>query len=171
MRRTWHVLLALGWRVGALSSSSSVLTVPWFTHSAPIFRSSRVVTLLRPFPLWPRSHSRPKSHRSVRTSVHADGLELLTPGIGDGRFTAVGQHDRRAVGRVQSVQQGTGRKLWGLRKLFLHVLGAYHLHIGNLAAAQERKRFGRDHRASGGDVIIGHGTRLLTLSSTRRALL
>src|SRR4051812_40034187 len=26
-------------------------------------------------------------------SVHADGLELLAPGVGDSRFAAVGQHD------------------------------------------------------------------------------
>ena len=43
--------------------------------------------------------------------MEAEGLELLAPGVGDGRLAAVGQHDRRAVGRVQGIQQGPRRKL------------------------------------------------------------
>ena len=43
--------------------------------------------------------------------MHADGLELLAPGIGDRRLAAVGQHDRRAVGGVQRIEQRARREL------------------------------------------------------------
>ncbi len=102
-------------------------------------------------------------------SMHADGLELLAPGIGYRRLTAVGQHDRRAVGCMQGVEQGTRRQLRRLRKLPLHVLGADRPHVGDLAAAEQRQRLGRDHRLSGdvvGQIVVHvavHGTRLLSI--------
>ena len=34
-------------------------------------------------------------------SVNADRLKFVAPGVSDRGFPAVGQHDRRAVGRVQ----------------------------------------------------------------------
>src|SRR5262249_21335154 len=115
------------------------------------------------FPVCPRSHTGPKTVLGPEeTSVHADGLELLAPGVGDGRLAAVGEHDRRAVGRVQGIEQGARRELRGLRELVPDVLGADHLHVGDLAAAQKRKRLGRDLGFSGGDVVVGHGTRLLS---------
>src|SRR5262252_1047745 len=133
-------------------------------HTAgPNVALGEVVAVAQPFLLCPRSHSRPQIAWVGRTSVHADGVELLAPGVGDGRLAAVGQHDRRAVGRVQRVKQGARRKLWGLRKLLPHVLRADHFHVGDLAAAEKRKRFGRDLGFSGGDTVVGHGTRLLSL--------
>ena len=51
-----------------------------------------------------------------RRSVHADRLELLAPGVGDRGLAAVGQHDRRAVGRVQREQLHAGRELRRLRE-------------------------------------------------------
>src|SRR5260370_38009160 len=49
--------------------------------------------------------------QSALRSMDADGLELLAPGVGDRRLTAVGQHDRRAVGRVQGEQLHAGVEL------------------------------------------------------------
>ena len=37
-------------------------------------------------------------------SVHADGLELVAPRVGDRRLARVGEHDRRAVGGMQREQ-------------------------------------------------------------------
>src|SRR5713101_1849694 len=34
-------------------------------------------------------------------SVNADGLQFIAPCVGDRRFAAVGQHDRRTVGGVE----------------------------------------------------------------------
>src|SRR5437773_803345 len=81
--------------------------------------------------------------RTEETSVHADGLELLAPGIGDGGLAAIGKQDGSAVSRVQGIEQGTRRKLRGLRELLLHVLGADHLQVGDLAPAQKRERLDR----------------------------
>src|SRR4051794_32327950 len=39
-----------------------------------------------------------------RVSVHADGLQFVAPCVGDRRLTAVGKHDRRAVGGMQGEQ-------------------------------------------------------------------
>jgi len=43
--------------------------------------------------------------------VDADGLQFLAPGIRDRRFAAVGQHDRRAIGRMQREQLEARRDL------------------------------------------------------------
>src|SRR5712671_3483121 len=77
----------------------------------------------------------------VRASVQAHRFELLAPGVGDRRFAAVGQHDRRAVRGVQRIEQGARRKLRRLRELLLHVLGADRLDIGEAAAAEQRECF------------------------------
>ena len=47
--------------------------------------------------------------------MHAHRLELVAPGVGDGGLAAVGQHDRRAVGGVQRVEQRSRRELRRLR--------------------------------------------------------
>src|SRR4029450_12034196 len=49
-------------------------------------------------------------------SVHADGLKLVAPCIGDRRFAAVGQHDRGAVGGMQREQFQAWRDLRRRRK-------------------------------------------------------
>src|SRR6266550_2438485 len=99
--------------------------------------------------------------------MHAHRFELMAPGVGDGSLAAVGQHDRRAVGGVQRIEQRARRKLRRLGKLLLHVLGADRPDIGDLAAAQERKPFRRDHLVPGGDMVTSHGTRLLSTLNCR----
>src|SRR5258708_25925979 len=97
--------------------------------------------------------------------MYADGLELLAPGVGEGCLAAVGEHDRRAVGGVQREQLEAGRDLGRLREQYRHVLGADALHIGDLAAAEQRQRLGRDDRVVEGDAVVRvsvHGPRLLS---------
>src|SRR5258708_38220435 len=113
-------------------------------------------------------NARAVSETALDASVHADGLELLAPGIGAGGLAAVGEHDRRAVCRMQCEQLETGRDLWRLREQDRHVLGADALHVRDLAAAQQCQRFGRDHRFLHGDVVVHvavHGPRLLSMST------
>ena len=75
--------------------------------------------------------------------MHAHGLELLAPGVGDGRLAAVGEHDRRAVGGMQREQLDAGRDLRRLREQLRDVLGADRLDVGQTAVAEMRERFGR----------------------------
>ena len=49
--------------------------------------------------------------------MHADGLELVAPGVRNRRLAAVRQHDRRPVGCVQRIEQRTRRQLGRLREL------------------------------------------------------
>src|SRR5262245_13733884 len=100
-------------------------------------------------------------------SVHADRLELLAPGVGDCGLAAVSQHDWRAVGGVQRIEQRAGRELGRLRELLLHVLGSDCPDIGDATTAKHGECFGRD--AAKGDVgvavrvVVGvHGPRLLS---------
>src|SRR6185369_9256152 len=151
---------------------STVLAVLWITQSARMSRRGGKALQNTGFPGDFRCVPNHTAERNAQSNgrrgrllMHADGLELLAPGVGDGRFAAIGQHDRRAVGGVQCIEQRARRELRGLRKLPLHVLGADHLHVGDLAAAQKRQRFGRDHGFWEGDVIVRHGTRLLAASN------
>ena len=80
----------------------------------------------------------------TETSVHAHRLELLAPGVGDGRVAAVGEHHRRAVGGMQHEQLHAGPDLGRLREHRLHILGADRLDVGDTAAAEVGERFGRD---------------------------
>src|SRR5215831_482777 len=146
----------------ALSFNSAALTVSGITQSGQMSGSARLRPDRSGFCCVLDHTVGPNCIGPEETSVHADGFELLAPGVGDGRLAAVGEHDRRAVGRVQGVEQGARRELRSLRELLPHVLGADHLHVGDLAAAQKRKRLGRDHGFSEGDVVVGHGTRLLS---------
>ena len=63
-------------------------------------------------------------NRLSRASVHADGLELLAPGVGDGRLAAIGQHDGGAVGRVEGIEQRARGELRRLRELWTVRAGA-----------------------------------------------
>src|SRR5258708_39932604 len=92
-------------------------------------------------------NARAVSETALDASVHADGLELLAPGIGDRGLAAVGEHDRRAVRGMQRKQLQAGRDLRGLRKQGRYVLGADALDVGDLAAAEQRQPLWRDHRA------------------------
>src|SRR5271166_6368083 len=99
---------------------------------------------------------------SVVRSMHADRLELLAPGVCDRGLAAVGQQDGRAVGRMQGVKQRSRRELGSLRKLSLHVLGADGPDVRDLAASEMRQRLRRDGMLSEGDIVVCHGTRLLS---------
>jgi len=106
--------------------------------------------------------------------MHADGLKLLAPRIGDCGLAAIGEHDWCAVGRVQGIKLRSRRKLGSLRELLLHVLGADCRHIGDLAAPEQGEAPRERSSAPGGDVVVRHvaachGTRLLC-GVTRRAL-
>src|SRR5579862_2095755 len=76
--------------------------------------------------------------------MHANRLEFLAPGIGDGGFAAVGEHDRRAVGGVQRKQRLPGRHLryLSLREQRADVLRADRLHIGDAAVTEMSECFG-----------------------------
>src|SRR5208283_1180645 len=74
--------------------------------------------------------------------VYAHRLELLAHGVGDGGLAAVGEHDRRAVCRVQREQLQPGLDVRHLRKQRVDVLRADRLHIGDLPVAEVSQRFG-----------------------------
>src|SRR6185437_468138 len=99
-----------------------------------------------------------------RRSVNANGLKLLAPGVGDSRFTRVGEHHRRAVRGMQDEQLYAGRYLRRLRKQAGDVFGADRLHVSEAAVTEMRERVLRDLRISGGFdhmFVGGHGPRLL----------
>src|SRR4051794_30670574 len=75
--------------------------------------------------------------------MQADRLEFLAPRVGDRGLAAVGQQDGRAVGRMQRVEQRPRRKLGSLWELPRDVFGTDGLDIGDLAAAEQRKRLRR----------------------------
>src|SRR6202040_3377602 len=78
-------------------------------------------------------------------SVHADRLQLLTPGIGDCGFAAVGEHDRRAISGVQGKQLLSRRHLRhiGLWEQGLNVLGSDRLDVSDAAVAKLGQRLRR----------------------------
>src|SRR5262245_64754480 len=87
-------------RVAALWFDSGALTVPRITHRGAILRNPRKPRFCAGFQCVLDHTVGGKMLRDApKPSVDADGLEFLAPGIGDGRLAAVGQHDRRAVGR------------------------------------------------------------------------
>src|ERR1700738_5132303 len=95
------------------------------------------------------------SRRSA--SVHADGLKLVAPRVGNRRLAAVGQHDRRAVGGMQREQLQSRRDLRRLGKQPRHVLGTDLLHIGDMAFAQARQRLGGDACGFKHNITFSHG--------------
>jgi hypothetical protein len=70
--------------------------------------------------------------------VYADGLQLLADGIGDRRFAAVGEHDRRPVGGVQGKELQTRFDFRNLRKQRADVLGPDGFDIRDLPIAEQR---------------------------------
>src|SRR5947207_15859287 len=66
-------------------------------------------------------------------SVHADGLKLVAPCVGDRSFAAVGQHDGGAVGGMQREQFQPWRDFRRLRNQSRHVLGTDLFHVGDMA--------------------------------------
>src|SRR5579871_1516788 len=73
-------------------------------------------------------------------SVHADGLELVAPGVRDRGFARIGQHDRRAVGGVKREQLHSRCKIRRLREKPRDVLGADLLHVSDMAFAKMSQR-------------------------------
>ena len=82
------------------------------------------------------------SKRSCR-SVYADSFELLAHGVGDGNLTTVGEHDRRAVRRVQREKLQSWLDLRHFREQRGDVFGADRLHVGDLPVAEMGKVFDR----------------------------
>src|SRR5262249_22521974 len=122
-------------RIAGVSRTWTALLRPSTTIGRPRYRSaSTVAGITQVEPIRPGDGWRCMTKRDP--SVHAHRLELLAPGIGDRRLAAVSQEDRRAVGRVQGIEQCPRCQLRRLRELLLHVLGADHLHISDLAAAE-----------------------------------
>src|ERR1700733_13113173 len=79
-----------------------------------------------------------RSDRSaaLTSSVHADGLQFISPGIRDRGFARIGQHDRGAVGGMEREQFQSGRDLRRLRKQVRHVFGSDLLYVGYMALAE-----------------------------------
>src|SRR5689334_9450038 len=98
--------------------------------------------------------------------MNADRFELLAPGVCDRRFAAVGEKDGRPVRGMKRVEKRSWGKLGSLWELPLNILGADRLEIRNLAAAQQGQRLGGDWMQSGGDIIVCHGTRLLSINAS-----
>ena len=73
-------------------------------------------------------------------SVHADGLELIAPCVGDRSLPAIGQHDRGAVGGMQREQFQARRDPRRLGEKPGHVLGTDLLHLGDMAFAKMGQR-------------------------------
>src|SRR5262245_38294333 len=106
--------------------------------------------------------------RASQHLMHADGLELLAPGVSQCSFARIGQHDRRAVGCMQREQLDAGRDLWRLREKGGDVLGADRLDISKTAIAELCQRFLSDDRMSRirfNLFVVGHGPRLLSDST------
>src|SRR6202023_2882980 len=97
------------------------------------------------------------SEAAVAASVNADGLQFVAPCIRNRRFTAIGQHDRRAVGGMQREQLQSRRDLWRLGKQYRHVLGTDLFHIGDMALAQGRQRLGGDVSRLKHNITFSHG--------------
>src|ERR1700744_1156217 len=76
------------------------------------------------------------------SSVNADRLQFIAPGVGNRSFPAIGQHDRSAVGGVEREQLQARGDLWRLREKSWYILGADLLHIGDVAFAQGRQCLG-----------------------------
>jgi len=51
-----------------------------------------------------RRSKRRLSDTASAVSVNTDGLQLVAPGVRDGSFPAIGQHDRGAVGGMEREQ-------------------------------------------------------------------
>src|SRR5215475_6739683 len=92
-----------------------------------------------------------------RGSVQADGFDLALRRIRHCRFAAAGEHDRRAIGRVQHEHAVTGWEQRRFRAQECDLLRADRLDIGHTILAQGREPFGR-HRRAGHCGRIEHDT-------------
>jgi len=75
--------------------------------------------------------------------VYADSFELLAHGVGDGNLTTIGEHNRRAVRRVQREKLQPWLDLRQFREQRGDVFGADRLHVGDLPVAEMGKVFDR----------------------------
>src|SRR4249920_1001963 len=112
----------------------------------------------------------PRTAWSIITavSVHANGLELMAPGVRNGGFSRVRQHDRRTVGRMQSEELDARRDFWRLRKQIGDVLGTDRLHVSKTAVAELCQCLLRNSRMGCvrfNLLVVGHGPRLLSGST------
>ena len=100
--------------------------------------------------------------------MHADRLQLLTPGIGDCGFAAVGEHDRRAISGVQGKQLLSRRHLRhiGLREQGVNVLGSDRLDVSDAAVAELGQRLGDISNLFSVQFICVHGAQLLSYWSS-----
>src|SRR5580704_2268112 len=94
--------------------------------------------------------------------MHAQGLQLVAPGIGDRGLARVGHHDRRAVRGMERKQLQPRSDLRRLRKDGRNVLGTDRLDIGDLAVAEMRKCLRREMGWTHDRVVI-HDTPLLDM--------
>src|SRR5262249_50777540 len=92
-----------------------------------------------------------------RGSMQADGCDLALRRIRHDRFAALGEHDRRAVGRVQHEHAVTGWEQRRLRAQERDLLRADCLDVGHTILAQGRESFG-GHRRAGHCGRIEHDT-------------
>src|SRR5260370_13823862 len=77
-------------------------------------------------------------------SVNADGLQFVAPCVGNRRFPAVGQPDRRAVGGMQRTKLQSRRDLRRLAKQPPHVFAPDLLNVGDMTLAKVGQRLDRD---------------------------
>src|SRR5229473_1214289 len=103
------------------------------------------------------SNRRSRSDTGQPSSVNADGLQLVAPGVRDRSFPAIGQHDRCAVGSVQREQLQSRRDRRCLGEQARHVLGTDLLHIGDMALTQGRQRLPRDALRLKLNITFSHG--------------
>src|SRR3954454_16979620 len=66
---------------------------------------------------------------------------------------------------MQGIEERSRRERRRLREFSMDVLGADRAQIGDLSAPQHCERFARNG-FTGGDVIIGHDTRLLSINAS-----
>src|SRR5262249_3643330 len=69
-------------------------------------------------------------------SVQAGDLELITHGMAQGGLAAIGQRQRRAVGRVQGEEIDAGRDALDGWEHLLGLVGRHDLDVGDLAPTQ-----------------------------------
>src|SRR5437899_760794 len=91
------------------------------------------------------------------SSVQADGFDLAVRGVRHRRFTAVGEHDRRAVRSIEHENLVPRREQRCFRTQECDLFRADGPDIGNPALAERRESFGR-HRRTVHCGPVEHGT-------------
>src|SRR5262249_32405482 len=86
-------------------------------------------------------------HHELEKLVQAHRLELVLPGVRDGRVARVGQHDRRAVGAEQGEEFQAGLDRPGLGKESLRIFGSDRLNVSERGAAEMREFLRRQSQA------------------------